>query len=284
MAGKAGVVSQISIYPLKGARAIDLTHGAARARGLAHDRRFIATDADGGFLTQRNCPALATLDVTLTADGVRLSREGAGAVNAAAPGNGARRTVTVWKHRVDALSVGGAADRWLSAALGVEARLFFMDAAAERRTSDTWTEPAPVSFADGYPYLIATTASLKALNEAIEASGGASVPMNRFRPNIVIDTDEPWAEDHWRTITIGGAQFELVKPCDRCVVTTLDQKTGAAASKEPLASLARLRRSADPRINGVLFGWNATLRKQGDVSVGDAVSVTDRREEGWPIA
>ena len=83
MAGKAGVVSQISIYPLKGARAIDLTHGAARARGLVHDRRFIATDADGGFLTQRNCPALATLDVTLTADGVRLSREGAGAIDAA---------------------------------------------------------------------------------------------------------------------------------------------------------------------------------------------------------
>ena len=107
--------------------------------------------------------------------------------------------------------------------------------------------------------------------------------MARFRPNIVIGCDEPWREDYWKALRIGGIEIDLVKPCDRCVVTTKDQATGASMGKEPLASLARLRRSADPRINGVLFGWNSVPRAPGHIEIGERVEILAVRPEGFPL-
>jgi uncharacterized protein YcbX len=107
--------------------------------------------------------------------------------------------------------------------------------------------------------------------------------MRRFRPNIVIDSDEPWAEDSWRRLGIGAAELDLVKPSDRCIVTTRDQMTGATTGDEPLRALGTLRMSADPRIKGVLFGWNSVPRVLGPIAVGDEVIVLDRRPEGFAI-
>ena len=111
-----------------------------------------------------------------------------------------------------------------------------------------WAPPLPLSFADAYPVLVATTGSLAAVNTEIGRRGGTPITMRRFRPNIVIDSDEPWAEDFWRRLKIGETELELVKPSDRCVVTTRDQLTGAATGDEPLRSLATVHMSADPRI------------------------------------
>jgi uncharacterized protein YcbX len=148
-----------------------------------------------------------------------------------------------------------------------------MDKDAERLSSEKYSEPRPVSFADGYPILITNTASLKALNKHIVAAGADSVPMKRFRPNIVIDGDEAWSEDNWKQITIGDVKLDLVKPCTRCVVTTLDPVTGVKQGKEPLRTLRARRLSKDPEIDGVLFGWNAVPRTLGRIGVGDKVSI-----------
>ena len=175
------------------------------------------------------------------------------------------------------------AHAWLTQFFGEELRLVFMDERAERLKQGIWAEPLPVSFADAYPVLVATTGSLSRLNTEIERRGGAPVPMRRFRPNIVVDGADPWTEDFWQTLRIGGAEIELVKPSDRCVVTTKDQLTGATMGEEPLASLRRLRMSADPRIKGVLFGWNAAPRALGEIAVGDSVTVAAQRPEGFAL-
>jgi len=253
-------------------------------RGFRGDRRWLAAGADDKFLTQRDCPALARLMARPVEEGVSLSFEGRGDITIATPEDGERGSVTIWNDRVDALRAGVAADAWLSDALGRAARLYYMDGAATRDTSGRWGAPAPVSFADGYPFLITTLQSLEALNQEIARGGGAALGMERFRPNIVIDADRPWTEDYWKAIKIGDVVMDLVKPCVRCVVTTKDQTTGESMGKEPLKSLAKIRRSAHPDLSGALFGWNAVPRKGGEVKVGDAVEVVEPRPEGWPLA
>lgn len=276
-------VHSLHIYPIKGARAVDLERASVEPRGLEGDRRWLVVDANGRFITQRSHPKLATITAQPTRTGLRLSAPGAGEVLVERPAASERADVVVWRHEVSAAVADPAAAEWLSEIFGQPLRLVYMDAAAERLQRNEWVEAAPVSFADAYPVLIATTASLAAVNAEIERAGGQSITMRRFRPNIVIDCDEAWAEDLWRTVRIGDVEIELVKPCDRCVVTTKDQDTGASMGREPVASLARLRRSADPRINGVLFGWNSVPRRLGSVAVGDAVEVVERQKERFAL-
>lgn len=277
-------VHSLHIYPIKGTRAVDVARASVEPRGLEGDRRWLVVDANGRFITQRSHPRLAQVSATPTASGLRLSAPGAGEVHVPRPSATERVEATVWRHQVSAALAGPEAAQWLSAFFGVPLRLVYMDGAAERLQRGEWVADAvPVSFADAYPVLIATTASLAAVNAEIERAGGERVTMRRFRPNIVVDCDEAWGEDFWRVVRIGGAEFELVKPCDRCVVTTKDQDTGESMGREPLASLARLRRSADPRINGVLFGWNTMPRTLGSVTVGDTVEVLERRPERFAL-
>lgn len=263
-------------------RAIDLDSAVVQMRGLEGDRRWIATDEEGTFLTQRNCTALAKVAAELKGEELRLFCEGR-ELTVARP-SGGRRAVTVWKDEVDAADAGDEAAAWLSDALGRPARLCYMDDGAERTTSSRWGAKRPVSFADAYPILVTTTGSLNALNEAIASNGGEAVPMKRFRPNVVIDGAAPWAEDFWKTVCIGGIEFDLVKPCDRCVVTTLDQSTGEKQGREPLKTLNKIRRSGHPDLpNAALFGWNAAPRSEGEIAVGDKVEIVEDRPEGWPL-
>lgn len=276
-------VSSLHIHPVKGMRAVDLPAAHIGARGLDGDRRWLATDEEGVFLTQRTCQPLATIDAETVEGGLRLSL-GESSITVAPP-SGGRRTVTIWKDAVEAADAGEEAAGWLSEALSRPARLFYMDDAAERRTSGRWGPKRQVSFADAYPILVTTTGSLDALNAAIAANGGEAVLMKRFRPNIVIDGADPWAEDFWKTIRIGGIELDLVKPCDRCLVTTLDQATGEKQGREPLKTLHKIRRSAHPDLPDVaLFGWNASPRGEGEIKVGDAVEIVETRPEGWPLA
>ncbi|MEZ5983750.1 MAG: MOSC domain-containing protein [Parvularculaceae bacterium] len=278
-------VESLFIYPIKGVRGLGVERATLEARGFENDRRWLATDGDGIFLTQRNCDALARIIARPVAGGLHLSTEDDPAgVTATIGPSGERRTVTVWKDDVNAPEAGAAANTWLSDALGRKARLFFMDGVSVRSAPAQWAADQPVSFADGLPLLIATTASLGALNREISGAGETPVEMARFRPNIIVSGADPWEEDRWRTLRIGDTLVELVKPCDRCVVTTKDPKTGVSLGKEPLSSLARIRRSADRSVNGVLFGWNAVGRKLGSIAVGDEVEIAEARPEGWPIA
>jgi len=257
-------------------RPVNLDRATVEARGLVGDRRWLVVDADGKFLTQRSHPKLAKIDAALTAGGLSLSVEGEGAVEVAIPDGAARRKVVVWSSEVDAAVADASANAFLSDMVGERASLVYMDDMAMRMKESVWTpSPEPVSFADAFPVLVTTTGSLNALNEDIVAHGGEPVPMARFRPNVVIESDEHWGEDNWDRLRIGDVVFDLVKPSDRCVVTTTDQQSGKRMGKEPLASLARIHRSTDPRINGVIFGENAVPRAYGEIAVGDTVEVLD---------
>jgi uncharacterized protein YcbX len=267
-------IASLHLHPVKAMRAVDVSSARVEERGFAGDRRWLAVDAAGVFLTQRSHAALARINAAITKKGVRLSAEGAGEIEVERPQGSVRRNVVVWDAQISAAAANGAASAFLSDFLGEEAHLVYMDEKALRFKASVWTEaPVAVSFADAFPVLVATTGSLAALNRDIEKHGGTAVPMARFRPNIVIGCDEPWAEDRWTRIKIGAAELDLVKPSDRCIVTTTDQKTGARMGKEPLAALARIHRSTDPRINGVLFGVNAVPRTFGEIHTDEAVEI-----------
>lgn len=277
-------VVSLHIYPLKGARAADLARSKVGPLGLEGDRRWLAVDSSGRHMTQRSHPRLATIAAKPHPGGLCLSAAGAPDLFVPFPPPEAERAqVSVWDDPVSAALAGPEAHAWISGAVGEAARLAHFDARSERLKRGIWAPPLPVAFADAYPILVATAGSLAALNAEIAKGGGAPIPMRRFRPNIVLDCDDPWAEDFWKAIRIGGHAFDLVKPDDRCVVTTTDQETGARMGKEPLASLARIRRSADPRINGVLFGWYAVPRGPCGLAVGDEAEVLERRPEGFAL-
>ena len=256
-------------------RAVSVGTAVIEARGLQHDRRWLVVDADGTFLTQRSHPQLARVDVSITPSGLTLSNAGFGDIAIDSPSGRERRKVVVWGVDVDAAASDAKASAFVSGLVGEEAHLVFMDEKALRLKTSIWTPaPVPVSFADAFPILVTNTGSLAALNADIETHGGSAVPMARFRPNLVVDCDEAWAEDGWSQLRIGEVVIDLVKPSDRCIVTTTDQRTGERMGKEPLASLARIHRSNDPRIRGVLFGVNAVPQSLGTLRVGDEVTAT----------
>lgn len=265
-------VASLHIHPVKGMRAVDVTRARVEVRGLAGDRRWLVVDEAGVFLTQRSHAKLATVNAALDGDALTLSAEGMEALRVRPPDSGVRRNVVVWDAHISAALASADAARALSEFLGENVELVYMDDKAVREKASVWTPaPVPVSFADAFPILVTTTGSLAALNDDIEKHGGARVPMARFRSNIVIECDEPWAEDKWDRLEIGAVALDLVKPSDRCVVTTTDQRTGERMGKEPLAALARIHRSTDARINGVIFGENAVPRALGEIAVGDKV-------------
>lgn len=267
-------VASLHIHPVKGMRAIDLERARVETCGLENDRRWLAVDMNGVFLTQRSHPHLATMIAKPTLNGLSLAADGFGAIEFARPDGARRRKIIVWNSEVDAAATDKTASAFLSDLIGEEAHLVYMDETALRLKTSVWTtDPVPVSFADAFPVLVTTTGSRAALNRDIEKHGGEPVPMARFRPNVVIECEEPWAEDKWELLKIGDVVLDLVKPSDRCIVTTTDQQTGERMGKEPLAALARIHRSIDPRINGVIFGENAVPRALGEISVGDAVKI-----------
>ena len=157
-----------------------------------------------------------------------------------------------------------------------------MDQAIRRRETEGRDAPFDVSFADGYPILIATTASLEALNDYVKEQGEMALTMSRFRPNIVIDGAQPWAEDSWKQIKIGDVVIDCVKPCTRCIMTTLDPISGHSLGDMSLKALTHLRRSSDKRIKGVLFGTNAIPLGTGCIKQGDEVEILETQTP-WPV-
>lgn len=220
---------------------------------------------DGRFLTQRTVPELGL--IRWLDDG--LSAAGHPPIAVPAPID-LTRHVQVWSAHVDAYGMPEPIDAWISNVIGQPAHLVFMDHKHSRPIDPELFGDAEVSFADGFPYLITNTASLADLNARIPGPG---VLMDAFRANIVIDTSEAWAEDDWKHLRIGDAEFEIVSPCERCKVTTLDPEDPRIVRRdgEPLRTLAAFRRNA----GGVIFGVNAICRTPGaTVRVGDPCTAT----------
>lgn len=243
-------------------------------RGPRHDRRWMAVDENGRFVTARALAPMVRLRAEIVARGLRLSMPGGEAIEIDAPTADAERiSVNVWKDSVSALRAGDVADRWLTAALGQPLRLVYMDAQARRAVDPAYARPGDeVSFADGYPLLAISQAALDDLNARLAENGGAPMTMLRFRPNLEIAGIAAHAEDAWRRVRIGEIEFDAVKPCTRCVFTTVDPDTGERdADGEPLRTLKDYRRAP----NGITFGMNLIPRGTGTLCVGDAVVPLD---------
>jgi len=259
-------LSAINLYPVKSLGGIDLASCEVEKAGLQNDRRWLVVDTRGRFLSQRSHPALARIHTLFKPEGVVLAAPGRRNL-LLVPVPDERLPVTVWRDTVDAASAPAEADQWMSSVLETPCRLAYMDDRCVRPISSAQGRPGEVvSFADGYPCLLISTASLAELNQRLDRP----VPMDRFRPNLVCDGCEPHAEDRWRRVRIGDAVFRSAGPCSRCSVITVNQQTGRRGD-EPLPTLATYR-----QVDGqILFGVNLVVERAGLISRGDAVHVED---------
>ncbi len=264
-------LSGIHIYPVKSLRGISLPSAELTPRGLRHDRRFMLVDADNEFITQRELPQMATIATAIEGDGLRFTSAFGDSVTVALePRPMPTRPVRVWDSVVPAHLVSAEIDEWLSEHLGVDARLVYMPDSAQRAVSPDYAKAGEiVSFADGYPLLLAGEASLADLNARIVGHGGTAIGMDRFRPNLVVKGAVAFAEDDWNEFGIAEARLRGVKPCTRCQITTTDQATGEVRGAEPLRTLAMFRDSP----KGVRFGMNLLPVTLGTMRVGDRLQL-----------
>jgi len=265
-------VSSLHVYPIKRCRGLDLKSVRFDRLGPLYDRRFMLVGDDGRFLTQRELPKLALIDVRLGPMALQVSAPRMPPLKVAMSQRDAKRIeVQVWSHRGPAEDAGYNAAEWFSQFLEHSCRLVRMPEDATRAVDPKYTpdtdEPAQVGFADGFPALLISESSLEDLDSRLERK----LPMNRFRPIIVVKETEPYAEDAWKRIRIGEIELDVVKPCSRCTTTTVDQIT-AQRGTEPLVTLATYRK----RENEVFFGQNCVHRGPGSIRVGDEVQVLER--------
>ena len=268
-------VTGLFLYPVKSLRGQAVTVAEFDALGFAGDRRFLIVDATGKFMTQRTVPRMACIDARLSAGWLTLSANGAGSVSVPTTthDDAPLRTVSVWKSEgLQAEDCGPATAGWLSSFLQLKCHLVRIGREFSRPILKASAQPGDtVTFADAYPFLAISEASLAHLNDRIQENHGEPVPMNRFRPNLVVADCAAFAEDAWSRVQIGDAVFRNGGLCARCIVTTTDQFTGERTGKEPLKTLATFRRdAADP--TDVNFGVNLIHEsKLGTIRVGDTV-------------
>lgn len=242
---------------------------------------LMVTDESGRFVTQREIPELSLIEASIEQSSLKLSAKGAGSVILPIREDLPLDRVEVWRDKCEAHDLGPGAAEWISEFLGVSCRLVRMPDPGTRHLGPNYGK-GKVSFADGFPVLLVGESSLEELNSRLPER----IPMNRFRPNLVVTGTRPFEEDNWKRIKIGESEFRVVKPCARCVVTTVDQENGAKRGKEPLRTLAAFRKASEvlPQTfesfglmpNDVLFGQNLipeTLNTS--VVLGDLVEVLE---------
>ncbi len=259
-------ISALYIYPIKSCRGIAVDSASVHDIGLEHDRRFMVIDEHNRFVTQRDYPAMAQIGVHQTATGWALHRVGMPTLRWDPTTNGAESVVQIWKDSVTVVDQGPAAANWFSEATGAKCRLVGFAPHSRRSVDQTYAvdQDDAVSFADGYASLIVTEASLIDLNTRTKEN----VPMDRFRPNIVVAGASAWEEDNWRNVRVGTVDMVAVKKCARCVMTTTDQLTGER-HVEPLHTLAVFRHIG----HGLIFGQNMVHVGRGTIRIGDAVTI-----------
>ncbi|HMA50097.1 MAG TPA: MOSC N-terminal beta barrel domain-containing protein, partial [Magnetospirillaceae bacterium] len=279
------VITQIILYPIKSCGGIALPSAAIGQRGLEAgkigDRRWILADAEGVMITQRQNANLARVRIELAGDALRIGGDGLEPVIAdPAEVGGERLSVLLHGREVAGHRAPAAVNAWFSHFLGQTVHLLYQKE-EDLRLCDADFAVVPgqdrVGFADAYPYLIATEATLAKVNGLL----AEPVPMNRFRPNLVVGGTDEDAEYGWQRLAIGTAELEIVKPCTRCVMTTIDQERGVKTGKEPLATLGRAYFLSAPvgrgTVQGAIFAENAIPTRLGTVSMGDAVTVLGKK-------
>ncbi|MEE1828753.1 MOSC domain-containing protein [Streptomyces sp. BE20] len=282
----------LHVYPVKSMYRLSPDSARVEPWGLSGDRRWMLTDATGRFVSQREDATLGQVRTGLLADGTLVLTVAGGSraeIPAPAVADGdPLADVEVWGTRFRAAEAAKEAQLWIAEHVG-DYRLVHLDDPRVRPVDPAFSAPGDtVSMADGFPLLLTTTASLAELNALIGAEhpeGHEELPMERFRPNVIVSGGEPWAEDGWRRIRIGALTFRVVKPCGRCVITTTDQESGDRRGPEPLRTLARHHRL----LKKAAFGQNLIPERPagaagdvlGTLRLGDEVEVL---EDGahWP--
>lgn len=254
-------ITGLNIYPVKGCRGIALDSARVALTGFEHDREWLITRPDGRFMTQREEPRLALIETALIERQspaglvLRLRVPGGAELQVSPTAPGREVEVAIWKDRCAAFDAGDDAAEFLTGYLGSPVRLVRFDARRKRASNPQWTPgiEALNQFSDGFAWLLASEASLEDLNSRLQRK----LPMNRFRPNIVVSGLPPFGEDQLHDLTAGAVRLRRAKPCTRCVVTTTDQATGLRDGNEPLQALAKFRFDRD--LKGVVFGQNMIL-------------------------
>ncbi|PWG78144.1 MOSC domain-containing protein [Pararcticibacter amylolyticus] len=261
-------VQDLHIYPVKSLGGIRVKSALALQRGFQFDRRLMLTDTDGSFITQRVYHQLSLLQTQLDEDGIVITHKKDAEQQTRIPfyrNGGESTTVSVWDDTVEALHLNEDIDEWFSNFLQFPCKLVYLPENGIRPVDTRYAEQGEqVSFADAFPYLLIGQASLDDLNSRLDIP----VPMNRFRPSIVVTGSSAFEEDTWKEIRIGEVRFKVAKPCARCILTTVDQETGIRG-KEPLYTLSKYRTTN----NKVLFGQNLIALNEGLISENDPVEI-----------
>ena len=260
-------LSQIYIYPVKSARGIPLNKAVVSDRGLQNDRRWMLIDEENKFITARKIPRMVLINTHIDQNMLVLSAPQMPDLKVPLTGDKSYLLqVTIWKDECPAYYCGDEAENWFSRYLNISARLVHMPSESHRLVDFHYSDGKRiVSFADGYPFLLISEASLADLNRRLKKP----LEMERFRPNLVIKGCQPYEEDSWKSIRIGDISFQVSKPCSRCVITTIDPSDGTT-DKEPLRTLATYRAAQGK----VFFGQNLIHDKEGTVGVGLPVEVS----------
>ena len=259
------IVDSIYVYPVKSMRGIKLEKALVEEEGLKYDRRWMLIDENGKFISQRDYPILSQFVTKLSNSHLNIGYKDSNIEIPLESVGSEKINVSVWNSKFKSNTIHVEYNQWLSEQLGAKVRIVKMEKPGirhKRLFKDPWK--TIVSYADGYPYLILGTASLELLNDKLESPLG----MERFRPNIVVKTDIPHIEDEWNNIKMGNSVLLNIKPCARCIMTTINQETSELAA-EPLKTLNGYRK----RKNKILFGSNAIYISGDEIRVGDNVNV-----------
>ena len=261
------VLSQLNIYPLKSARGISLEKTITEVRGMAHDRRWMVVDDSGQFMSQRTYPNMALINTSLSTQTLNLNAPGMSKLFLPLiPIEGKSQEVEIWNDLCEAWTANAQATTWISEYIGKSCTIVYMPDHSNRHVdADYAIGENQVSFSDAFPLLLISEASLNDLNSRLPES----VTMDRFRPNLVVKNTAPYEEDSWKKIIIGECEFNVVKPCSRCILTTIDPENGKFSGKEPLRTLATYR-----KVNGkVMFGQNLIPTIKGKLKVGMPIEI-----------
>lgn len=265
------IISELAIYPVKSMRQIQLQKSELQFGGLKHDRRWMVVDDKGVMVTQRQVARLCLIQPELLNPEVDCSLKiiavNMPAIKVNVPDGSVARKVIVWEDECNAYDAGNEVAKWLSEFLNIECRLVYFPDDETRIVDQTYAQPNDqTAFSDGFPILLTTQASLDDLNSRMDES----IPMERFRPNIVVSGCEPFAEDDWKTLKAGDITLRIVKPCSRCIIPSIDIAS-AERSKEPIKTLASYRK----RDNNVFFGQNVIADGSGVIETGMPVEVIE---------
>ena len=259
----------VFVYPIKSCAPMVVEAAEVERRGLKHDRRWMLVDEHGLFVTGRQFGSLVRVTVNAGQHGLHVSAPGMEALTVRVPKPDERRRVSIWGEALSVIDAGDAAAEWFSHFSGRSLRLVYADAAMQRPVDPAFGQADdPVAFPDGYPVLLLSQAAVDELSLRV----GRIMETGRFRPNLVVEGVAAHAEDGWKRVRVGSVFFDVVKPCIRCVFTTVDPLTGErSADGEPLSSLKAYRHNG----KGITFGQNLIPRSKGSVHVGDVLEVLD---------